>query len=292
MVIHKLPLARTDVDTEPAARLNLSRDPQTGVSDGAWWPRSSSLQAELPSLDLAVHALIGSRVARVAYTLGLWSPAPHKLWTSLGITKLGWFHDGRGTGAIDLQLSDGTTLVLTVIPPDTEPSLARRMLGDGGHTLLSAPAMTPIERALDRWDDEGGHAAPRPHPEIAHGGSRAALICSCGCGEVEQAYPFHEVSVPSDESTAAESDKHAFAQALLALADLAGDVFGGVEGLDRASCSPNIKYLAQIGMGAAARGCSQDGWRAQVAITQGLDAARELDQAEECMRHSGLWPWA
>lgn len=285
MAIQNLPLAQTQADRESAARLNLPRNPRTGVTDGAWWPRSTSLQAELPDLDLAVHALTGCRIARVAYTRSLWSPAPRQLWTSLGMTKLGWFEDSARPSTIDLDLSDNTTLVLTVIPPDTEPPLARQILADGGHSELTAPAMTLIQRALDRWDDEGGHAAPRPPTGQA---------CSCACQELGQtcSCTCHEVSVPAGESAVSGTDEHAFAQALLALADLADDVFGGVEGLDRASCSPNIKYLARIGMGAAARGCSQDGWRAQVAITQGLDAARELDQAEECMRHSGLWPWA
>lgn len=280
----------TGVDSASAVRLDLSPDPRTGVSDGAWWPRSTSLQAELPDLDRAVHALTGSRIARVAYTLSLWSPAPRKLRTSLGITKLGWFQDSARPSDIDLDLSDNATLVLTVIPPDTEPSFARRMLADGGHSLLTAPAMTPIQRALDRWEDEGGHAPRRLNTHAVRDESGAEWTCSCSCEELEQACSCHEA--PTGESAGSGTDEHAFAQALLALADLAGDVFGGVEGLDRASCSPNIKYLAQIGMGAAARGCSQDGWRAQVAITQGLDAARELDQAEECMRHSGLWPWA
>lgn len=290
MAFRNLPLAQAEADGEPAARVNLSCDPRAGVSDGAWWPRSTSLQAELPDLDLVVHALTGSRIARVGYTLSLWAPAPPKLWTSLGMTKLRWFQDTRRPSNIDLDLSDSTTLVLTVIPPDTEPSLARRMLADGGHSLLAAPAMTPIERALDRWDDEGGHAAPGPHTESARGGPGGAQACSCSCGELGQTCSCHEVS--AGESAGPGMDEHAFAQALVALADLADDALGGVEGLDRASCSPNIKYLARIGMGAAARGCSQDGWRVQVAITQGLDAARELDQAEECMRHSGLWPWA
>lgn len=89
-----------------------------------------------------------------------------------------------------------------------------------------------------------------------------------------------------------DTDEQAFSQALAELQDLANGAMGGVEGLDRASCSPNIKYLAEIGMGAAARGCSREGWRVQVTKTQGLNATRELDEAEECMRHSGLWPWA
>lgn len=263
------------------ARLNLVQDRQAGLFDGAWWPRSRSLQVEIPSLDLAVRELTGARIARVAYTMSLWAPAPRKLWTSLGMTKLGWFAGGRRLASLDLSLTDNTTLILTVIPSDTDPSLAQQLLADGGQSVLTTPAMTAIERALDRWDDEGGHAAPGPHAEPARPASGPAPIAADReKGSVGQARP------------EPDTDERAFAQALADLQDLANGAMGGVEGLDRASCSPNIKYLAEIGMGAAARGCSQEGWRAQVAITQGLDATRELDQAEACMRASGLWPWA
>lgn len=148
--------------------------------------------------------------------------------------------------------------------------------------------MTPIERALDRWDDEGGHAPPGPHTHAEPEVSEAEMSCSC----VALGLPCSCIAVAAVRGTRSVADEKAFAEALAALAELADDALGGVEGLDRASCSPNITYLAQIGMGAAARGCSQEGWRAMVAITQGSDATRELDQAEECMRYSGLWPWA
>lgn len=128
-------------------------------------------------------------------------------------------------------------------------------------------------------------APPGPRAEAAC--EETGVVQTCSCQEAPA-----ETVMEAEKGTGPGKDEQAFALAIAALADLADDAMGGVEGLDRASCSPNIKYLAQIGMGAAARGCSQEGWRAQVALTQGLDATRELDQAEECMRLSGLWPWA
>lgn len=89
--------------------------------------------------------------------------------------------------------------------------------------------------------------------------------------------------------TRTETDEHAFRQAVT---DLAVTALGGVEGLDRASCSANITFLAEVGIGAAARGCSSQGWRAEASKARGPDAGAELDAAEECMRRSGLWPWA
>lgn len=93
-------------------------------------------------------------------------------------------------------------------------------------------------------------------------------------------------------STDAEGDERAFRLAVKAVEDLADGAFGGAEALEDAACGPHIKYLAKVGIGAATRGCSQQGWRAEVSKIRGADAGAELDAAEECMRESGLWPWA
>lgn len=86
-------------------------------------------------------------------------------------------------------------------------------------------------------------------------------------------------------------DQQAVQEAIRDLEGLADSAVGGVEGLDRAACSPRAKYLAEIGIGAAARGCSRDGWRHEVSQVARLYTVDELDEAEECMRDSGLWPW-
>lgn len=88
-----------------------------------------------------------------------------------------------------------------------------------------------------------------------------------------------------------QTDAQAVQEAVQDLDDLAANACGGAEGLDRASCSPVITYLAQIGIGASARGCSSAGWRVEVSKIRGPNAAHELDEAEKCMRASGLWPW-
>jgi hypothetical protein len=92
-------------------------------------------------------------------------------------------------------------------------------------------------------------------------------------------------------STQAATDQQAFRLAVEALEGLADAAFGGAEALDNAACAPHIKYLAKVGIGAATRGCSQQGWRAEVCKTRGPDAAADLDEAEDCMQQYGLWPW-
>lgn len=90
-------------------------------------------------------------------------------------------------------------------------------------------------------------------------------------------------------SRGSRTDEQAFRLAEKDLEDLAGLALGGAEGLDGASCAPNITYLAEVGIGAASRGCSRQGWREEASKTREL---AEIDEAETCMRKAGLWPWA
>ena len=65
--------------TEPprqTLRLKLKpKAPTTGYVDGAWWPRSRDLSAELPAL-LAVLAVRLGRVQRVSFNLTDWDATP------------------------------------------------------------------------------------------------------------------------------------------------------------------------------------------------------------------------
>ncbi len=66
--------------------------------------------------------------------------------------------------------------------------------------------------------------------------------------------------------------------------------FGG-EGLDGASCGPHVKQLAQLASAAASEGLSASDWRAWIVDGVGPHAAPLLENAETCMRSTGLWPW-
>lgn len=63
------------------------------------------------------------------------------------------------------------------------------------------------------------------------------------------------------------------------------------EALDRAACGPHLKHLAVLAEASAAEGVSAAQWRADLLQQAGPDVAAAIDAAEECMRHSGLWPW-
>src|SRR3954451_21556671 len=74
---------RTDVGRHPTPpqhtpRLRLKpKAPHSGYVDGAWWPHSDDLVAELPDL-LAVLSVRLGPVARVIYNLTEWIAAPAK----------------------------------------------------------------------------------------------------------------------------------------------------------------------------------------------------------------------
>jgi hypothetical protein len=64
-----------------------------------------------------------------------------------------------------------------------------------------------------------------------------------------------------------------------------------VESLDRAGCGPRVTNLARLAIGANTEGRSAAEWRSRITDDLGAEVEPFLDQAEECMRVSGLWPW-
>jgi len=67
-----------------------------------------------------------------------------------------------------------------------------------------------------------------------------------------------------------------------------------IEGLGQASCGAHAEVLAIEGIAFAKEGGTPKDWRAAVAARHlGHTGWREhLEEAERCMRSSGLWPWS
>jgi hypothetical protein len=61
------------------------------------------------------------------------------------------------------------------------------------------------------------------------------------------------------------------------------------EGFDYTCCVPRALTLAGLAVALASDGVGSDTWRAD-AVAHGVEPAA-LDQAESCMRTSGIWPW-
>jgi hypothetical protein len=118
--------------SETAARISLSahlNTPHTAV-DGAWWPRSTDLAAELPSLVAALDER-GLRISRISYSLSAWDATPHRVQAGGRTVRTGGFRVIDPT-LVSLTPAGGAgqPVDLRVVPPDTDPQVAARELAE------------------------------------------------------------------------------------------------------------------------------------------------------------------
>ncbi|MFK4067229.1 DUF5994 family protein [Streptomyces sp. NPDC029674] len=161
----------------PAARLSL-KAPGTprGLLDGAWWPRSRDLLRELPDLTDALDPHWG-RVTRIAVNPTHWPVIPRKVPVRGHVVNVGWFTTELDPHKI-LLLSYGVgRWDLMVIPPETRPAAAARLMAavsDPTGALLTASALLAAEEARhgdssagqvqdpeEAWEFEGGASLPQ-----------------------------------------------------------------------------------------------------------------------------------
>ncbi|MBC2907352.1 DUF5994 family protein [Streptomyces cupreus] len=107
-------------------RLETTRDRQ-GVLDGAWWPRSRDIAAELPGLITALTDHLGP-ITRVGLDTDAWEGLPTRMTI-----------DGRVVHIDSSPVGDDTVLVtrgerdlfsLLVIPPHATPDAARAAMAE------------------------------------------------------------------------------------------------------------------------------------------------------------------
>ncbi|MPZ84558.1 MAG: hypothetical protein GEV28_30895 [Actinophytocola sp.] len=127
-----------------------------GFVDGAWWPRSRDLVAELPTLLAALAVRLGE-IQRMAYNLAEWEPARRHLDNGGHRVRLGGFHS-QGTNTIDVTGSGGHRVTLLVVPPETAAVNARAMslAAADGHNVDSATTL------LARRASRSRNTVPRP----------------------------------------------------------------------------------------------------------------------------------
>ncbi|MFI8101346.1 DUF5994 family protein [Streptomyces sp. NPDC086023] len=166
----------------PGLPARLSLTPKTtlaGRLDGAWWPRSRDLAAELPALADALEGRWG-RITRVLVNPDHWPVVPHKVAVTGHVLHVGWFTEQDPDKVILLSYTTGRCDLL-VIPPETEPASAARLMtaaGLPGSTLTAGSLMSDeaatgrrmreARSSEDAWETDGGAApTPQPHP-VAH----------------------------------------------------------------------------------------------------------------------------
>ncbi|MCX4459456.1 DUF5994 family protein [Streptomyces sp. NBC_01340] len=168
---------RTSSSSPPPLRLQLA-PPGTAPAliDGAWWPRSRDLTAELPLLTAALDPRWG-RITHVTVNPTFWPVIPRKVPVQGHVVKVGWFKAEQDPHKLLLLSYTSGRWDLLVIPPETDAVTAARLMTtatDPARSLTASGLIQEAERfriaaeaeaaAWDAaretvWDSEGGHDA-------------------------------------------------------------------------------------------------------------------------------------
>ncbi|MGW7383821.1 DUF5994 family protein [Streptomyces sp. NPDC054794] len=157
----------------PSASARLSLTPTgsvPGLLDGAWWPRSRDLLREIPTLTDALDACWG-RITHVTVNPAHWPVIPRKVHVTGHTVHVGWFADEQDPNKVILLSYTVGRLDLLVIPPETEPAAAARLMAaataQGG--IRTASGLMTDEAISDdaaeaqsreeEWETDGGAAS-------------------------------------------------------------------------------------------------------------------------------------
>ncbi|MFF6786424.1 DUF5994 family protein [Streptomyces sp. NPDC012510] len=145
--------------------------PAPALLDGAWWPRSRDLGAELLSLTAVLDPLWG-RITRVTVNPVHWPVVPRKVPVAGHVVKVGWFRSEQDPHELLLLSYHVGRWNLLVIPPQTPAVSAARLMAAASDPLGTSTASRLMEEEArlrtvaetDRageavWESEGGHEA-------------------------------------------------------------------------------------------------------------------------------------
>lgn len=124
-----------------------------GILDGAWWPRSRDIGAELPSLIGALTEHLGP-VTRVGLDRGAWDELPTRLLVDGRVVHIDSFPVGDDTVLITRGEKDHFSLL--VVPPHLAPDAARAAMA----RAVRADNLTEAEQIL--IDIDTGSRRPSP----------------------------------------------------------------------------------------------------------------------------------
>jgi hypothetical protein len=131
---------RRQAGPEITPRLRLKRKaPVSGYVDGAWWPHSDDLPAELPDLLSVLSVRLGA-IARVMYNLDQWATAPRRLRIEGCTVRLDGYHR-HSANTLEVLDARGNKIVLLVVPAQTDP--------DHAHSILMAASATDDATSID-----------------------------------------------------------------------------------------------------------------------------------------------
>lgn len=177
VITERPPPAAPDVSPSghPPVRLSLKPSgPQTGLLDGAWWPRSRDLARELPALTERLEPLWG-RITRITVNPTHWSAVPRAIPANGRVIKVGWFTEEQDPHQLLLLSYRVGRWDLLIVPPETGAAAAARLMDAASdpHTArtgselmgaesarhLAAPAEADTPGRTETWEAEGGATA-------------------------------------------------------------------------------------------------------------------------------------
>jgi hypothetical protein len=134
---------------EHTPRLRLKpKAPQCGYVDGAWWPRSADLAAELPDLLSVLSVRLGP-IGRVSYNMSEWATPPARLAVGGRTVRLDGYHL-QPVSTVEVLGLNRNKIVLLVVSPHAEPDQAHAIM----MTAASPHDASPVERLLMTSADE------------------------------------------------------------------------------------------------------------------------------------------
>jgi hypothetical protein len=123
--------ARRHAPPEHTPRLRLKpKAPQSGYVDGAWWPHSEDLTAELPDLLSVLSVRLGP-IGRVIYNVNEWAKPPAKFATGGRTLRLDGYRL-QPVNTVEVLGLNRNKIVLLVVSPHADP--------DQAHAIMMAAA--------------------------------------------------------------------------------------------------------------------------------------------------------
>jgi hypothetical protein len=108
-------------------RLKLKpKAPHNGYVDGAWWPHSTDLTAELPDLLSVLSVRLGP-IDRAIYNVDEWATPPAKLATGGRTVRLDGYHL-QPINTVEVVGLNRNRIVLLVVSPLADPDQAHAIL--------------------------------------------------------------------------------------------------------------------------------------------------------------------
>jgi Family of unknown function (DUF5994) len=138
-------VARRHTPPVHTPRLRLKpKAPRSGYVDGAWWPHSDDLTAELPDL-LAVLSVRLGAIGRVIYSLNEWAKAPKKLATDGRTVRLDGYRL-QPVNTVEVLGLNCNKIVLLVVSPhaNSDQAHAIMMTAAGPDNALTVNSLLTI----------------------------------------------------------------------------------------------------------------------------------------------------